>query len=135
MQTPHIPNQISFAALQGLLNDAPNENDSHSDVPSVENMRAYEREICAQADSIIEFSSNIPDLDPLGHKVMILKLLVGFGNYLFSMAQQAGSEEEKTAYLVQVGKVESLHSSLCEIPMHNRDFTADPSLLGEDSVE
>ena len=125
MQTPHIPNEISFSDLQSFLKDAPDENHSHPD----ENISAYEKRICDQADEAIKQTLEIPDLDPMVHKIMVLKLIAGFGNYLHELAQRSEDQDERDLHMMHIGKISAAHNTLVEIPLHERDFTADNTLL------
>ncbi len=132
MQTPHIPNEISFADLQGFLKDAPNnENDSHSD----ETISAYEERIVEQADAVIQQTLEIPNLDPMVHKIMVLKLLAGFGNYLHGLAERSGDPDERDMAMMHIGKLSVAHNTIVEIPLHERDFTADPNLSPEENSD
>jgi len=132
MQTPHIPNEISFSDLQGYLKDAPsNENDSHSD----ETISAYEERIVRQADDVIKETLEIPNLDPMVHKIMVLKLMSGFGNYLYGLAERTEDSDEREMLLMRIGKLSVAHNTLVEIPLHERDFTADNSLLSEENSD
>ena len=132
MQTPHIPNEISFSDLQGFLKDAPNnENDSRPN----ETISAYEERIVEQADAIIQQTLEIPNLDPMVHKIMVLKLLQGFGNYLHGLAERTEDQDERDMGMMHIGKLSVAHNAIVEIPLHERDFTADPNLSPEENSD
>jgi len=132
MQTPHIPNEISFSDLQGYLKDAPsNENDSRPD----ETISAYEERIVRQADEAIKETLEIPDLDPMVHKIMVLKLMAGFGNYLHGLFEMTEDPDEQRLYLMRIGELRIAHNAMLEIPLHEKDFTADNYLLSEENSD
>ena len=62
---------------------------------------------------------------------MVLKLMAGFGNYLHGLSQRTDDSDERDMFLMRIGELRIAHNTMLEIPLHERDFTADDSLLQE----
>lgn len=120
MQTPHIPDSISYGELDSLLQEATPDLAGGGYMPLSE----YEAQIIAQADKVLDFSMEIPNIDPMVHKIMVLKLLVGFGNYLHGLAQRQEDSSEAQRLLMAVGRIHSAHELIQETPLHQSDFTS-----------
>ncbi len=127
MQTPHIPNEISFSDLQSFLKNAPNDgNDSHSD----ETISAYEERIVQQADEIWGVVENYGDqalektlreeglerrcasVRAIGVRPDTQELLVGKEEIVFEKLEAAGREaiEEDGADVLILGST-TMHQS------------------------
>ena len=119
MQTPDVPDKISFASLQELMENAPEESNLGSILP-------FMKQVVSASELGIDLSFEQLQ-DPLVHKVMALTILVGLARYVrevhrFESDAAAMSREDYR-------KLERAHELIMEVPVHNRDFTSFPELL------